>query len=480
MKKSNNIYKEILDNTNQLIQYSTLKDFKMCYANKAARNFTDHGEKDYVGEYCYKYMMGLDAVCPFCPMLSMPEGESSYETEVDNGKQVFHVKTEVFQIDGEDYFMEYASDVTGIRRAQQSYEKKISEIFRAIPEAQGIFYMNLSQNKVLMINGIATAVKILQNETKADALLKDISNYIPDEEHREKFREIYNIDVLTEHCRQNIPEVIMESQSYFSDGSIKWARLTGRLMTNPVSGDYECVFYGIDIDDEYRYRKQLQLAEQTICQAQSEQRRISEQARFSVMISQVRPHFVTNVLNTIQYFCETDPPKASMITEKFARYLRNNLKAAVLEEPVDFEEDLECLDNYLSIEKVRFPKIQFLFDIREKEFKVPPITLQPLVENAIMHGVQYLEEGGRIEVSTYREPEQGKYVIRVRDNGMGFQSEQPGIDRRVHIGVENTRYRIKTMCNGTMEIQSTSGKGTEVLIKIPPVLQGSERVLSNL
>ncbi len=467
MKKTDTIYREILDNTNQLIQYSTLKDFKMCYANQAARHFTDHAESDYRGKYCYNYMMGLDEVCPFCPMLSMPEGETSYETEVDNGNQVFHVKTETFQIDGEDYFVEYASDVTAIRRAQQSYEKNISEIFQAIPEAQGIFYMNLSQNTVLMINGVATAVKILQNEENADALLHDISNYIPDEDHRKKFREIYNVKTLIEHCRQNIPEVIMESQSYFSDGSIKWARLTGRLMTNPLSGDYECVFYGIDIDDEYQYRSQLKLAEQTICQAQSEQKRIAEQARFSVMISQVRPHFVSNVLNTIQYFCETDPRSAGMITEKFARYLRNNLKAAVLEEPVAFEEDLEYLDNFLSIEKIRFPEIRFLFSIQEKDFKVPPITLQPLVENAIMHGVQFLEEGGTIQISTYRDQAQGTYVISIKDNGMGFQSEKPGSDNSTHIGLENTRYRLKTMCSATMEIQSTRGKGTEVMIRIP-------------
>ncbi|MDO4633615.1 MAG: histidine kinase [Eubacteriales bacterium] len=467
MDKTDDIYKEILENTNQLIQYSTLSDFKMCYANRAARAFTDHENADYEGEHCYKYMMGLDDICPFCPMLSMPEGKVSYETEVDNGKQVFHVKTETFQLDGKDYFVEYASDVTAIRRAQQSYEQKVNEIFQAIPEAQGIFYLNLSQNRVQMINGIASVIRILQNEEKADVLLRYVSNYIPDEEQRVRFRELYDIDALIENCKKNIPEVSMESQSYFSDGSIKWARLIARLMMNPISGDCECVFYGVDIDDEYRYRSQLKLAEQTICQAQSEQRRLAEQARFSAMISQIRPHFVANVLNTIQYFCETDPKLASKMTEKFARYLRNNLKAAALEGPVNFSEDLEYLDNYVSIEKVRFPNIQFEFDIREKNFKIPPITLQPLVENAIRHGVRHLEEGGKIKISSYKDDEHGCFVIRICDNGVGFHSDKTGSDGRVHVGIDNTRYRLKKMCDATMDIQSTSGKGTEVTIRIP-------------
>lgn len=119
--KETELYARILDDTNQLIQISDCDTFSMFYANYPARVFTGHEHQEYKGQHCYQYMMGLDEQCPFCPMLDM-HGQDSYETEIDNGAQVFSVKTKLIEWEGKKSFIEYATDITKAKRAQQIFE----------------------------------------------------------------------------------------------------------------------------------------------------------------------------------------------------------------------------------------------------------------------------------------------------------------------------------------------------------------------
>ncbi len=255
------IYKHLLDGTNQLIQISDLETYRMIFANKAAVSFTNHAEEDYHGHLCYQYMMGLDEQCPFCPMLFMPEGKNCYETEVDNGQQVFSVKTECFELDGRKVFAEFASDITISKRAQQQYENQMKNIFASVPEAQGIFYMNLTKNTVESVNGVSAAVDKLRDENTAEMLLKSIGMYIPDDDARDEFNALYNREALIALEKTGKTELIMESRSYFDDGSIRWAKLTAKLLTNPLTGDLECIFHGIDITDRKAYQAKADRAE---------------------------------------------------------------------------------------------------------------------------------------------------------------------------------------------------------------------------
>ncbi len=267
------IYEHLLDGTNQLIQISDLESCKMIYANKAARSFTNHASADYRGHFCYKYMMGLDVQCPFCPMLFMPEGQASYETEVDNGVQVFSVRTERFELNGRPVFAEFASDITIIKRAQQLYESQMNNIFSSVQEAQGIFYMNLTRNTVESVNGVSAEVNKLKNDTSADMLLTNIGNYVPDEDYRERFHRLYSRDSLLKMQQEGKTELVMEARSYFEDGSIRWAKLTAKILTNPVSNDVECIFYGMDINDIKTYREKVH-------QAEHEKMQIQEAAKY--------------------------------------------------------------------------------------------------------------------------------------------------------------------------------------------------------
>ena len=98
------------------------------------------------------------------------------------------------------------------------------------------------------------------------------------------------------------------------------------------------------------------------------------------------------------------------------------------------------------------------------DFSIPALTIQPIVENAIKHGLMKLQKGGTIRVVSYETDTD--YCVSVSDDGVGFDTTVL-LDERKHVGLRNIRERLKVMVNGTLEIESTVGVGTKVLIKIP-------------
>lgn len=200
-------------------------------------------------------------------------------------------------------------------------------------------------------------------------------------------------------------------------------------------------------------------------------RRIAEQEaslsenRIAIMLSQIQPHFLYNALNTIQYLCETQPKRASLAVGKFSKYLRANMDSLTQKEPIPFEQELTHLENYLYIERLRFPDMQITYDLQIKDFHLPALTLQPLVENAIKHGVRQKESDGCITISAWQD--EGAWCVCVADDGEGFDTEQLPQDGRSHVGISNTRSRLKAMCEGELNIESKLGRGTTVTIIIP-------------
>lgn len=186
--------------------------------------------------------------------------------------------------------------------------------------------------------------------------------------------------------------------------------------------------------------------------------------RIKIMMSQIQPHFLYNTLSTIQALCRTDPKKAFEVTEQFGTYLRHNIDSLDKPDLIPLKEELEHTNTYAQIEMIRFPKISVEYDIQADNIHLPALTIQPLVENAIRHGVRSRSEG-RITVST--KEENGFYIIKVKDNGIGFNPENVNEMEGNHIGIANVKQRIEDMCSGTFEINSIIGEGTEITIKIP-------------
>lgn len=203
-----------------------------------------------------------------------------------------------------------------------------------------------------------------------------------------------------------------------------------------------------------------------------EQNRIMEEKekeaydlKVTIMLSQIRPHFIYNTLTTIKHLCKNNPQQAAETIDEFAVYLRGNLDSLMAKKLISFRQELEHTKNYLAIEKKRFgDRIQVSYEIEEEHFLVPSLILQPLVENAVKHGIMPKEEGGTIQIKTRKEG--SDYYITVADDGVGFDMENQKKDGRSHIGIENTGNRLQSMCDGELYVTSHPGKGTTAVIRI--------------
>ena len=194
-----------------------------------------------------------------------------------------------------------------------------------------------------------------------------------------------------------------------------------------------------------------------------------ELANTSLMISQIQPHFLYNALNTIKYLIKRDPKSAEKAVISFSRYLRGNMDSITKKEPIPFAEELEHTKNYCDIELLRFgDKLNIIYDTPVTSFSLPALSVQPIVENAIKHGVTKKPEGGTVTVTTSEN--EYYYLIKVQDDGVGFDVQNPDLspsDTHAHIGVNNVRERLTNMVNAEFIIESQIDVGTCVTIKIP-------------
>lgn len=191
-----------------------------------------------------------------------------------------------------------------------------------------------------------------------------------------------------------------------------------------------------------------------------------EEYNAKLMLTQVQPHFMLNTLSTIQYLIKSDSVAAEEAISDFGVYLRNNMEFATTTDLIPFEKELAHIEKYASIEHKRFgDRVKVVYDIKEKDFELPPLSIQPLVENAIKHGISKKRGGGTVELSTWRGVD--SIHVLVKDDGVGFDPSQPFSEDRVHLGLSIVGDRLKRMCGGDVSITSEKGKGTICEITIP-------------
>ena len=187
-------------------------------------------------------------------------------------------------------------------------------------------------------------------------------------------------------------------------------------------------------------------------------------SRISIMLSQIQPHFIYNTLGTIERMCLKDPQKAFDLVRNFSLYLRGNFSELDSVTPIRFTEELKHVEYYVNIEKVRFPDISVEYDVEATEFVLPALSVQPLVENAIKHGLMRLETGGTVRIHSYETATH--FCVEVTDDGVGFDTQAP-IDEKKHVGLRNIRGRLNAMVNGDLVLHSEVGAGTKAMIMIP-------------
>ena len=192
------------------------------------------------------------------------------------------------------------------------------------------------------------------------------------------------------------------------------------------------------------------------------QREIANQ-RASIMVLQMRPHFIYNTMTSIYCLCKQNPDLAQEVTLNFITYLRRNFNAIASEEPIPFTMELEHTRAYLAVEQAQYEdSLMIDYDTPHTMFRVPPLTLQPIVENAVKHGRD--PYAGPLHVSIRTRKTNSGSEITVADDGSGFQ---PADDGQPHTALDNIQERLKMMCGGRITITPNEGGGTKVTVTIP-------------
>ena len=210
----------------------------------------------------------------------------------------------------------------------------------------------------------------------------------------------------------------------------------------------------------WQYKRDMEVA----AQAERLENELTR-SRIAVMLAQIQPHFIYNALATIKALCAENPDAAEDAIAHFAKYLRGNMDSLSESTLVPFTRELQHLKNYVYLAKLRFgDKLNFVYDIRAEDFYLPPLSIQPIVENSVQYGVAK-KGGGTVKIST--EEDENGITITVSDDGSGFDFENSPRDGRSHIGIKNTRNRLSLMCGGTLTIDGRPGEGTTATIFIP-------------
>ncbi len=165
--------------------------------------------------------------------------------------------------------------------------------------------------------------------------------------------------------------------------------------------------------------------------------------------------------------------EAQKAIREFSAFLRANMNSLKERKPISFDQELNHVTNYLRLEQRRFQsRLKVVYEIHVSGFLMPPLSLQPLVENSVRHGILKKEKGGMVTIRT-RETEDA-FLVMVEDDGVGMARAKtlPDLGDHTHIGIENVRNRLHSMVGGTLEIKSGDW-GTLVIMSIPK--QGGER-----
>lgn len=217
------------------------------------------------------------------------------------------------------------------------------------------------------------------------------------------------------------------------------------------------IFFNIQLDRDIQYEKNKQ--------------KLTE-ANVKIMLSQIQPHFIYNMLAVIRGLCTTDAARAKEVINDFSLFLRANMDSLSNEQTIPFEQELNHVKSYLNLLQLMYEEgIKVEYDIAATQFRLPALSLQPLIENAVHKGLRKKEGGGIIKI--HSEAADTYFKVIIEDDGVGFNPDR--IEADGHIGIDNVRKRLAIMCEGSLVIDSKVGVGTRVEVIIPKKIGGNDK-----
>jgi len=193
------------------------------------------------------------------------------------------------------------------------------------------------------------------------------------------------------------------------------------------------------------------------------------ESRLTMMLAQIKPHFIYNSMNAIMELCYTEPELAAETIAHFSDYLRGKLNAFDSKELSWFDDELMLIKEYLSIEYADRNKVfRMEYGLACTDFRLPALTIQPLVENAVKHGIDRYSACSLVQLITY-EDEHSIY-IRVTDNATAEQGDDTLFAESRGIGLNNARERLQMLCGGDISVTHDEN-GTSVVVNIPKTEQ---------
>lgn len=391
-----------------------------------------------------------------------------YRLIIDRHPVYHKIRATMDTINGREHILLGVRDVDETIKQEQLHEDTLNSMFQKeknhleaiLGSAAGYLEVNLSQDKVLEISPYLPSGK---KATAADIPeLSDISVYsilnkwVCDTQivkGLEKFQKISSIDYLLNCFARGEKRASVYFSSRKKDGGRQPCREVFYLYQDHASGDIMafCVIY--DLTEEQRKEKELQLS------------------RIRNFTSQMQPHFLYNALGAIQEIVLDDPQYASELISDFTVHLRSCIKAMSDDRPLPFSQEMMNIKAYVNIEKMRFgEKLKVEYDIQVQDFLIIPLTIQPLVENAIRHGIyERGAKGGTVKISS--QEKENAWVITIEDDGVGFDVEAYYEELRSgekdSTGLRNIRFRLETLMNASIDVTSVVGTGTKVIVSIP-------------
>lgn len=295
---------------------------------------------------------------------------------------------------------------------------------------------------------------------------EEIQNIMREDEAHLKFLEVQDRDRYTAFVRR-VTEIggndTCEYTLICKDGT--QLKVSDTLeMKDGVDGDK--YGYGVVIDVS-KYRDAQKRAEQNL-----EELKIQlNESRIKISTGQIQPHFLYNALASIREIVLENPEYAADLIFDFTTHLRACIKSMASEEFTSFHQEIENIKAYVNIEKMRFgDKLQVQYDIQESDFNLVPLSIQPLVENAIRHGIyERGSVGGVVKISSYRDV--NDIVIKVEDNGVGFDvdkiQQEVQAKTRDSTGLQSLIFRFEKLMHAKVKVESVVGEGTSITVRIP-------------